>query len=74
LYIYTNEAQIRYVNATYSGKSHDGGKNELLKQIECFQAGLNRKTPECWNAFTKQYNKENDPEYKKYLELKKKFE
>ncbi len=67
-------------NAGYGGFHHDGGAREMIDSAETFQAGvhfgmkLSTKLPDGCYEYIKKKRAEEDPEYKKYLELKEKFE
>jgi hypothetical protein len=63
------EAKNREMSAAYGGERGDGGARILRAQVEIFRAGLDGRIPDEW----KSYEKQLDPEYKRYLELKKKF-
>lgn len=61
-------------SAGMNGSIHDGGAREIRNQIEAYRAGLHNIIPDIWQSYWKTHNKEQDPEYNQYLELKKKFE
>ena len=44
------------------------------KYLEFYKAGIKKEIPQEWRALANQFYKERDPEYKKYLNLKEKFE
>jgi hypothetical protein len=71
-------AEDKRQSAGYNGEWSDGGAGELEKMASCFEAGLIGAVPAClkkyYDEFEIQWAKDNDPEYKKYLELKKKFD
>lgn len=57
-------------DAGYEGGMNDGGASRLREQVKFFMYGFNLVVPPEWREFQVQL----DPEYQKYLELKKKFE
>jgi len=60
--------------AGIDGQYHDGGASEIRRECTMYEAGMNRTVPKIWELLVKQMADLNDPEYQKYLELKKKFE
>lgn len=60
-------------DAALGGSMHDGGASLLREQIYCYKAGIEGKIPKSWDKYIKEYNRQTDPEYAQYLELKKKF-
>lgn len=76
--LYVIDYQDRKMNAGYGGQQHDGGYDAAMNVLSAFNAGVaftKHKTPP---DFLKDYIQEaenlEDPEYRKYLELKRKFE
>lgn len=67
------EAQSRRISAAYGGAMHDNGASDLESQVEVYVAGLKRVSPSCWEPLVQAFNRDHDPDYAKYLELKKKF-
>lgn len=68
-------ANRKGVDAGFSGSMSDGGQRQLEREVELFIYGLMGQTPKnAWGDLIKKYARDNDPEYDKYLELKKKFE
>lgn len=67
--IILKDAKLREENAGLEGGMHDGGSGRLRDQVKFFMYGYEMIIPPEW----KQYHNELDPEYEKYLELKKKF-
>ena len=65
------------MNAGYSGSWGDGGAHDMEKKLEAFLDGyefaLTGKT-KVYAKFFEELDKEQDPEYQKYLELKGKFD
>lgn len=61
-------------NAGYSGDNTDGGARILIQQVEIYEAAMSKTIPDCWRKDYDAFVKQTDPEYAKYLELKKKFE
>jgi hypothetical protein len=59
--------------AGQQGQMHDGGYKELSDQISIYLAGIMKVFPEEWKNHLPEYKKDNDPEYKEYLRLMKKF-
>lgn len=57
----------------YSGRWDDGGASLLKTQVEYFNYGRSGQLPPAWAKFAQQASNEADPEYVKYLELKKKL-
>lgn len=64
--------QNRY-NAGYGGAHNDGGATQLEHQIEAWIAGFEDRVPDAFVKLSQAYHRDTDPEYVKYLELKKKF-
>ena len=56
-------------SAGYGGRMDDGGASRLEDQVKFYNYGRNGIVPPEWET----YKKELDPEYQRYLELKKKF-
>jgi hypothetical protein len=67
------EAANRRDSAGYSGRWDDGGASTLETQVEYFNYGRAGTLPPEWAKFALQVSNEADPEYAKYLELRKKF-
>lgn len=61
-------------DCAYSGTMHDGGASRMRSEVIAYEAGLRRIIPSFLEPFVKQIEKEEDPEYSKFLELKRKFE
>jgi len=57
-------------NAAYGGQMNDGEASKIRTQAYFYEYGMELIMPKEWE----EYEKEMDPEYNKYLELKKKFE
>lgn len=75
------EAKNAEMEAGYGGRMDDGGASDLRRQVLAYRAGWNQEVPQGWTEFYKQAlrvyqqrQREKDPDYKKYLELKNKFE
>lgn len=73
------DAESARLSAAYGGAYHDGGSGNLLNQVKFFNYGRNGTFPPEWNETLKKAKKillqeENSVEYRKFLELKKKFE
>lgn len=60
--------------AAYDGAMHDGGASRMRSEAIAYEAGLKRIVPPFLEPFVKEVNREEDPEYVKFLELKKRFE
>lgn len=63
------EAAIKEMNAAYSGLSHDGGSGNLIVQLIAWLHGIQGTVPSSLHR----YDRDTDPEYQRYLELKRKF-
>jgi hypothetical protein len=61
-------------SAALGGSMDDGGATKMRDLAIAYQAGLNRTVPDFLTPFIKEINRETDPEYRKYLELKNRFE
>ena len=66
--------------AAYGGRWDDDGAKLITDEIAAFQCGLESRLPPLLKRFEEQAtrnlekaNKADDPEYKQYLELRKKF-
>lgn len=68
--IILEEANRKESNAAFNGGMNDGGAGRLREQVQFFIHGYNLSIPPEWKKFKDQL----DPEYQKYLQLKKKFE
>ncbi len=65
------------LNAGYSGSHSDNGAGASVEALKAFLSGYSMAKGSGAGKYQEildQHNQENDPEYKKYLELKKKFE
>lgn len=71
---YRKEADEAELSAGYSGEMSDGGADRMRQQADAFEAGLKGIVPDFLKDILLQVQRENDSEYAKYLELKKKFE
>lgn len=64
-------------DAALAGSWDDGGASKMLTEFDFWLDGVNfaltGNTTKYKNIIN-QHNRENDPEYQQYLELKKKFE
>lgn len=61
-------------NAAYGGAMHDGGASRMRAEAIAYEDGLERTIPSFLEPFIKEVNRQEDPDYAKFLELKKKFE
>lgn len=68
--IVLEDAKLCETNAGFSGAYDDGGATRLRDAVKYYKYGCEMIVPPEW----KQYLIKLDPEYEKYLELKKKFE
>ena len=68
------EANRLIISAASSGLPHDNGAKHLKELAEYWEAGFKGLIPDGFDPYLKQYKKTQDPDYSKYLELKKKFE
>lgn len=68
------EADDKRISAGYSGSWSDGGCAQMLDALRLFAYGWNHEFPPEWRNTIKQQENEKDPEYEKFLELKKRFE
>ena len=73
---------IAYVNrvahnvredAGYAGSWSDNGASRLESDVKTWHAGLEGKIPESLKGYWVEFERSLDPEYSKFLELKKKF-
>lgn len=71
---YRNSADSAEQSAAYNGSMHDGGAGLMRAQAIAYEDGLDGKIPSFLMPFIKQINREEDPDYRKYLELKGRFE
>lgn len=67
------KAHEKRENAAYSGSMSDNGASVLEKEVEVYRAALERRTPECWEQYLREFNRLHDPEYQTYLRLQQKF-
>jgi len=68
------KAEDARTSAAYSGSMTDGGCHLNLEALKAFAYGWNHEFPPEWEGDVKKKENEQDPDYKKYLELKKRFE
>lgn len=71
---YRKAADAVEKGAALGGSMDDGGATKMRDLANAYQSGLNRTVPDFLIPFIKEINRETDPEYQKYLKLKKKFE
>ena len=62
------------MNAAYSGSMSDGGASRKRENLEFWLSGVRQDVPKQYAQLVKEFESKKDPEYQKYLELKKKFE
>lgn len=60
--------------AAQNGEWGDGGAHVLKEQVKFYIHGRKNELPPEWEGYSKQINREEDPDYKLYLILKEKFE
>ena len=68
-------AEARY-NAGMDGAMHDGGEGEMRRQLEYWLDGVNfalTGSTAKYSHIVKQAQREADPDYQKYIELKARF-
>lgn len=61
-------------NAAYSGSMSDGGASRKRENLEFWLSGVRQDVPKQYAQLANEFESKKDPEYQKYLELKKKFE
>jgi hypothetical protein len=69
----TNVAKGLGDDAGFSGAMNDGGQRALENEIFAYKCGQEGTIPLNWMEYIRDFKRLNDPEYTKYLELKKKF-
>ena len=62
------------MNAAYSGSMSDGGASRKRENLEFWISGIRQEIPKQYAQLADEFERKKDPEYEKYLELKKKFE
>ena len=62
------------MNAAYSGSMSDGGASRKRENLEFWLSGIRQDVPKQYAQLADEFERKKDPEYQKYLELKKKFE
>jgi hypothetical protein len=60
-------------DAAHGGCEHDGGASHLRELVSVWVACVDGYFPEVFCKYQKEYHLANDPDYAKYLELKKRF-
>ena len=71
-----DSAAERSLNAGYSGSWSDGGAGDSVREFKAFLQGVQfAETGKAgrYQELVDQFHRAQDPEYKKYLELKEKF-
>jgi mannose/cellobiose epimerase-like protein (N-acyl-D-glucosamine 2-epimerase family) len=70
------KAEVVRRTAGANGCFGDGGAAATLREVEAFEAGMSNRWPndEWCRTAAAIAQRESDPEYAKYLELKKRFE
>ncbi len=76
--LYKKDYEDRKMNAGYGGEQHDGGYDAAMNILAAFYAGMafekHGEIPNFLRDYIQEAKNLEDPEYRKYLELKKKFE
>lgn len=62
------------MNAAYSGSMSDSGASRKRENLEFWISGIRQDVPKQYAQLSDEFERKKDPEYEKYLELKKKFE
>lgn len=62
------------MNAAYGGHMGDGGASRKRENLEFWLSGVRQDVPKHYAEIVSEFERKKDPEYQKYLELKKKFE
>lgn len=62
------------VDAGLNGDTYSPAAYRLRTELDAYQAARSGVLPESWKKDYSDFIKQQDPEYEKYLELKKKFE
>lgn len=72
---YVKAAYRRKENAAYGGEHHDGGYQHSVDLVKAYIAGVDGSLPPFIDEkyFIEAKKVKEDPDYIKYLELKKKF-
>jgi thiamine kinase-like enzyme len=73
LAIVKEDIENRRTIAAYNGERSDGGAGHIQRELDVFLAVVNGHFPPTWKSYIEKAKQEGDPEYEKYLELKKKF-
>ena len=53
--------------------NHDGGSQEMFREAQAFEMGLDNVLPVFLEPYVKEVMRQRDPEFADYLRLKKKF-
>lgn len=61
-------------DAGFGGRHDDGGAQNLRDQVRFYTMGQRGLMPADWFKYKEDFERTEDPEYAKYLELKQKFE
>ena len=62
------------MNAAYGGSMSDGGASRNRENLKFWLSGVRQGIPKQYAQLAEEFESRKDPEYQKYLELKKKFE
>lgn len=62
------------MNAAYSGSMSNRGASRKRENLEFWLSGVRQDVPKQYAQLANEFERKKDPEYQKYLELKKKFE
>jgi len=69
-----SEAHAAAESAAYNGSFGDNGAGALTHTLRIYYLGFRRELPEEWKKYEQDYLHSKDPDYRRYLELKRKFE
>lgn len=67
------QANTKRISAAFDGSRDDGGCAALLSEVAAYRAGAEGKIPAIWESHRRAFNRQFDPEYQQYLELKNRF-
>ena len=66
-------AAQKRMDAAYGGFHSDHGASELETRLECWVNGIDGAIPKVLQSYYDEFQRDQDPEYKEYLRLQKKF-
>jgi hypothetical protein len=67
------EALIHHLSFKVLGTLDPNEADRLMREIECYKAGLAGTVPDAWHSWHREFILLNDPEYDTYRRLKNKF-